>query len=530
MAEVSAAPNRSQEEQAAQQWAASVNVPYFDTRNWKLTDDLAKSISPDLLNGLPAAPITQSNGILGVGFTPSSLQEEINQIPQRLKNQKLAYYVISASGQRDISSKLTTRYYELVPPTPDGANFAKQLETVHPKQFFQLIAQYAYQQNASDIHIEPAKNSARLRFRIDGILHPMGEISRERYDLLLSDIQTKGGAKWGLDEPQSGRMSIDLLDSKGQTTTVSMRLETVPLLYGHDVVVRIFNIEVRYLNLDNLGMTEAQRKIVDTRIAKPHGLTLIVGPTGSGKTSMLYAIINQLVSPNRKIVTLEDPVEYEINTISQVPVKSDDNEQFIQKLRAVLREDPDIIMIGEIRDNDTARTALQSSLTGHLVLSTFHASSSAAAISRLMDMIGQNPLLASALRLVMAQRLVRRLCDNCKEKYEVDADTAKMIRNSLSNLKTKVPNEGALSLFKAKGCDKCNNMGYKGRLMLLEQMVLSDELEKMIAHGTSETTAQMIEAQAVKDGMVTLVQDGLQKVFDGLTDLSEIHRVIEVNA
>jgi type II secretory ATPase GspE/PulE/Tfp pilus assembly ATPase PilB-like protein len=527
MAEVSAEHTRNLEEQATKQWAAGVNVPYFDTRAYKAGDELARKLDVTTLKDLPVAPISLTGGILSVGFTTQADQGQINQLPDRLKGFKLAYFVISPTGQQELISKLGIRRAEIVAPTPSGENFDEQLKSVHPKQFFQLIAQYAYSQNVSDIHIEPSKKNARLRFRIDGILHPVGEISRERYELLLSDIQTRGGTKWGLDEPQSGRLSLDLLDSHGATTTVSMRLETVPLLYGHDVVVRIFNIEVKYLNLDNFNLTPDQRTVINERIAKPHGLTLMVGPTGSGKTSMLYAIINQLITPALKIVTLEDPVEYEMGGISQVPVKSDDNEQFLQKLRAVLREDPDIIMIGEIRDSDTARTSLQAALTGHLVLSTFHASSTSAAISRLMDMVGQNPLLASAIRLLMAQRLVRRLCEVCKESYTPDAATVAMIHEHLAGLKSDPPKEGAITLFKAKGCDKCNNLGYKGRLLLIEQLIMTDELSKMISVGTEETTTQMIEAEAIKGGMITLIQDALVKVLAGETDLTEISRVIE---
>jgi type II secretory ATPase GspE/PulE/Tfp pilus assembly ATPase PilB-like protein len=262
----------------------------------------------------------------------------------------------------------------------------------------------------------------------------------------------------------------------------------------------------------------------------PHGMVLSVGPTGSGKTSMLYSIINKVNRPELKVVTLEDPVEYVLENCSQIPVSSQDHEMFMDKFRAVLRQDPDVIMLGEIRDLDTAKTALQSSLTGHLVLSTFHANSSAAALSRLMDMIGQNPLLASALRLVMAQRLIRRLCTVCKEAYVPDEATLKEIKGHLANLNSKivtVPEK--LTLYKAKGCEKCNSFGYEGRFAIVEQLHMSPTMQQMIAGGTAQTTTYAIEEAACKEGMITLLQDGLIHVLAGETTTEEVYRSVDMS-
>jgi len=252
-------------------------------------------------------------------------------------------------------------------------------------------------------------------------------------------------------------------------------------------------------------------------------MVMSVGPTGSGKTSTLYSIMNHVNNPEVKIVTLEDPIEYELTGISQVPVRSDNQELFMDELRAVLREDPNIIMIGEIRDADTAKTALQAALTGHLVLSTFHATNSAAAIARLMDMIGQNPLLASSIKLIMAQRLVRELCNVCKATYDPTRDELLQIKTALHGLpETAYPKLEGAKLAKPVGCKVCHHFGYQGRLSIMEQLEITPRMEAIIAGGTAGTTAVSLEQAAVKDGMVTLLQDGVIKALENKTTLEEV--------
>jgi type II secretory ATPase GspE/PulE/Tfp pilus assembly ATPase PilB-like protein len=281
-------------------------------------------------------------------------------------------------------------------------------------------------------------------------------------------------------------------------------------------------------NLDRLGLSSHEREVVDDIIAKPSGLVLVVGPTGSGKTTTLYSMLNSLNSEERKIITVEDPVEYQFEGITQIPVSSQTVSEsgFANKLRAVLRLDPDIVMVGEIRDQDTAKTALQASLTGHLVLSTFHASSAAAAISRLMDSINQNPLFVSAIRLIMAQRLVRRLDDTTKQPYNPDEKTLEGLRHVVDSLPQGIerPDLTNIQLYHP-GKSAENPYGYSGQIALREQFTMNGEIRSLLEHG-GQPTAQEIEEAAVHSGMLTMLQEGVLKAIAGETSLEEVLRVV----
>jgi len=283
-------------------------------------------------------------------------------------------------------------------------------------------------------------------------------------------------------------------------------------------------------NLDRLGLTADQRAVVDEIIQKPSGLVMVVGPTGSGKTTTLYSILNSLASDERKIITVEDPVEYQFEGITQIPVKtseSGDDGTFADKLRAILRLDPDIVMVGEIRDNDTAKTALQASLTGHLVLATFHASSASAALTRLSDVIGQNPLFVSAIRLVMAQRLIRQLDDTTKQAYDPTPAELQIIQNVIATLPANVerPNLQGLKLYKP-GASAENPYGFKGQIAIREQFVMTGEIRKLLEVHDHVLSAQEIEAAAVASGMRTMLQDAILHVAAGRTTLDEVFRVV----
>jgi type II secretory ATPase GspE/PulE/Tfp pilus assembly ATPase PilB-like protein len=282
--------------------------------------------------------------------------------------------------------------------------------------------------------------------------------------------------------------------------------------------------------LDRLGLSEKERAVVDDIVAKPSGLAMIVGPTGSGKTTTLYSMLNTLNTDERKIITIEDPVEYQFPGITQISVHSSEggnDDSFADKLRAVLRLDPDIVMVGEIRDMDTAKTALQAALTGHLVLATFHASSAAAALTRIADIIGQNPLFVSAIRLVMAQRLVRKLDDNTKQVYDPSDQEWQKINEVLATLPDGVerPNLDGLKLYKP-GSSEANPYGYEGQLAIREQFMMSDGLQKLLENPKSNVTAQTIEKTAIEGGMLTMLQHGMLKVIAGETTIEELYRVV----
>jgi type II secretory ATPase GspE/PulE/Tfp pilus assembly ATPase PilB-like protein len=278
------------------------------------------------------------------------------------------------------------------------------------------------------------------------------------------------------------------------------------------------------LNLDLLGIPEKQRKEINEVIGHPRGMVLMVGPTGSGKSTTLYSILNALNTPDRKLITLEDPIEYGLSGISQIPIDTTGGQSFAEGLRSVLRLDPDVVMIGEIRDQDTARTAIQASITGHLVLSSFHANSTSAAFSRMIDLIGVNPIFSSAIRMLIAQRLVRRLHDESKEEYEPDEATKKYVRSVLEDLPEK-PDLDNFKLWKPVPTEEIP-FGYKGRIVIMEQMLMSEDIQKFIRGDVEDVHTEAIEAAAKKGGMITLLQAGVLAALRGETTLEEINRVI----
>jgi type II secretory ATPase GspE/PulE/Tfp pilus assembly ATPase PilB-like protein len=517
----------SQYENATVQLANAIGYDYFDTRP-KI--DIKPLIGKLTIAGMDAygiVPLGLNGTTLTLGISENTKRDLLPTLTSRLSGYVVEYKLISLVGWGRLINRYSIAQNSDVIESGDYSEFSARLDTLEPKFMFEPLAQLAFQLGASDIHIEPAAEEARIRFRIDGTLHPIIELTSNRYELFTSDLQIRANVKWGADEPQGGRLSVRAIDDIGDEVTLNMRLETVPSLHGQDVVIRIFNLSERFLTLENLQLTVPQREVLDRAVAHPRGMVLTVGPTGSGKTSTLYSIINHLNNPEVKIVTLEDPIEYELNGISQVPVISEDKESFINKLRAVLREDPNIIMIGEIRDADTAKTALQAALTGHLVLSTFHAASASAAITRLIDMIGENPLLASSIRLIMAQRLVRQLCPNCREKVSPTKQQLLEITTVLQGIDPQLyPSLEHLKLSKAVGCEQCHHFGYLGRLSLIEQLAMTPELEGLITQASATTTTQAIEQAAIKGGMMTLLQDGILKVLENKTTLEEVYTAV----
>lgn len=540
---------RNKEEQVAKNRADLLNVNYTDTRDQDSLTFLPDFLTPEEMQQLKLVPINTNAKQLLLGFTLNTPQSSLNEIKQKFPEFNIVFTFISQSGFKDIYEL----YYEHVhkndpkPPTHEEiANqladkildvnkqimendeldlFDKEFTNTEQAELFNFITQQAFLLNASDIHIEPEQDGSRIRFRIDGRLHIVGRLKAQRYKVLLNDLQMRARIRWNADYPQTGSTRETLMNQQKQQVEVNMRIETVPTINGSDVVIRIFNMDEAYLRLDNLGLKKHQKQQVDQLISQPHGLVLMVGPTGSGKSSTQYAILNELNTPEVKIITLEDPVEYELSGITQIPVNTSDEETFMNKLRAVMREDPDIIMIGEIRDAETARTALQASLTGHLVLSTFHAGNGAAAVSRMLDMIDYNPLLASAFRLIMSQRLVRKLCENCKESYKPDEETAQIIARALQGLEDQ-PEE--IILYKPVGCDECHHIGYQGRLIVLEQFEITESISREISND-KDISVQRLEELAVSEGMVTMLQDGIQKALAGETSIEEILRVVELH-
>lgn len=515
--------DRQQVEDAAQGFANQLGLPYFDTRPHLNITPLIGKLTIMGMQAYGVVPVGLSGKILTLATSEETDRAQLESLRQRLAGYDVEYVFISQFGFNRLFNRYAVSQNQDALDTGDFGPFTERMLGVEPKFMFEPLAQLAYQLGASDIHIEPEEHMARIRLRIDGTLHPITTIPRDRYDLFASDLQMRAGVKWGSDVPQGGRISLIVINDDGDEMQLNMRLETIPSLHGEDVVVRLFNLSVQYLTLENLHLNPEQTSVLLRSVSHPRGLVLCVGPTGSGKTSTLYSIMNHLNNAEVKIVTLEDPVEYELEGISQIPVRTDNKELFTEELRAVLREDPNVIMIGEIRDADTAKTALQASLTGHLVLSTFHASSASAAITRLMDMIGQNPLLASSIKLIMAQRLVRQLCPNCKNLYPASKEEILQIKTALHSMpESSHPPLENIQLAKPVGCTLCHHFGYQGRVNVLEQLDITPRIEQLIGEANASTTALTIEQAAIKEGMVTLLQDGVLKALETKVALDEV--------
>lgn len=370
-----------------------------------------------------------------------------------------------------------------------------------------IIAQ-AVQSGASDIHLEPMENGGRVRLRTDGVLHEEAELAKPVMQGVVSRIKVLAGMDIAEKRlPQDGSIRLEL-DGR----SVDLRISTLPTILGEKAVIRILDRERFNLKLDELNFTTANLKLYRSLYSFGSGVVLLTGPTGSGKTTTLYATLSELNNSGRNIVTIEDPVEYRIAGISQVAVNEKAGLTFASGLRSILRQDPDIMMIGEIRDIDTAQTAIHAALTGHLVFSTLHTNSAAGAVVRLVDMGIEPFLVASALRGVVAQRLVRRICPHCKTSYAASAEEK-------AYLKT----DSSLTLYKGSGCEKCRGTGYLGRMAVQEVMPVLPELKKFIL---KETQEDALFDEAHKYGAVSMREDGITKVLQGMTTVSELMRAV----
>jgi type IV pilus assembly protein PilB len=391
---------------------------------------------------------------------------------------------------------------------------AKQGEEAPVIKLVNVILMSAIQKGASDIHIEPYEKELRVRFRIDGLLYNIMQPPMKFRDAMTSRIKIM--AKLDIAEkrlPQDGRIKIRFQDN-GTTKEIDFRVSCLPTLFGEKIVMRLLDKDKLMLDMTKLGFESESLARFESAIQKPWGMVLVTGPTGSGKTNTLYSSISRINTPETNIMTAEDPVEFNLVGVNQVQVRESIGLNFAAALRSFLRQDPNIILVGEIRDFETAEIAVKAALTGHLVLSTLHTNDAPSTVNRLMNMGIEPFLVASSLNLVCAQRLVRRICKNCTEPHSTPAPALMQAGFSADDAKVVVPNRG-------KGCEKCNNTGYKGRVGLYEVMEVTDELRELILVGAS---ALELRRKAVDDGMITLRHSGLQKVKEGVTTIDEVVR------
>jgi len=533
------AQRRDQDEKSTQQRAAILGMPYFDTRGVEDTislvpdvltnEEMHKNRIVTLLAGGDSEP-------WHFGVTTQTPQSYIRELTDKYtaQAQNCVFQLISLSGFNALMNRYdppaVVTYNDIEIARPGDSETIKQvsetLNSVSSDQMFDFLIEQADKLGASDIHVENQREGIRIRMRIDGALHPVADLDTDRYRVILSALASRANISTAATTPQSGHMQKDITRD-GATHTLNMRIETIPTMYGQDAVIRLFNYDESMLNLDRLGIGPEERKEINEVISHPRGMVLLVGPTGSGKSTTLYSMLTALNSTDRKIITLEDPIEFSVSGISQIPVDTTGGQSFADNLRAVLRLDPDVIMVGEIRDVDTAKTAIQASVTGHLVLSTFHATTTSAAFSRMINMIGVNPIFSSAIRLVIAQRLVRRLDDSTKEAYDPDEATKKWVQTTLANLPAHVekPDLENFKLWKPVVTPD-SPFGYKGRIVIMEQMVVTDEIQKFLRGDIEDIHAEVIEKTAREGGMVTLLEQGVLAALRGDTTLDEVNRVI----
>ncbi len=410
----------------------------------------------------------------------------------------------------------------------------KAAEDLPVVKIVDTFLKHAILQGASDIHIEPEEKDVIIRFRIDGILHNAMTLPKAVLSGIIARIKILSSLK--IDEhrlPQDGRFKIEAADYK-----VAFRVSIIPVFDGEKVVMRLLDESSKALTLKQIGFRKRDLEVINREIQKPDGMILVVGPTGSGKTTTLYTILALLNVPEVNISTLEDPVEYRMPKVNQTQVNPKINFTFASGLRALLRQDPDIIMVGEIRDGETAELAVHAALTGHLVLSTLHTNSAAGTLPRLMDMGIESFLMASTINVIVSQRLVRKICSKCQEKYTIDEGVYEnMSQNFDIDLMSEIlRKEGVvkgeyknnkemwlkIKFSRGKGCEKCRKEGYKGRLGVFEVLDINEEVGKLI---NSKAASEEIEKEAIKSGMTTMLEDGIIKAVQGVTTLEEIMRV-----
>lgn len=403
-------------------------------------------------------------------------------------------------------------------------NFKKEIEnnlTRETTQILEIILGGAANLNSSDIHFEPEKEKAKIRIRVDGILRDIIYLDPKIYSKIVSRIKLISGIKLNVaDRPQDGRFSLILKESP-----VEIRTSTLPSEYGESIVLRVLNPK-NLIELADLGLRNDLLKIFEKEAKKPHGMIIVTGPTGSGKTSTLYAFLKKISGSETKIITIEDPIEYHLKGISQTQAEPSKGYDFANGLRSLMRQDPDVILVGEIRDFETAQIALQAALTGHLVLSTLHANDAAGTVSRLVDLGVSSASIAPAVNMIVAQRLVRKICEKCKKEAVATAEELAEFEKNLNSLPKNVkirPLTKDLKIPKTKGCEFCNFTGYSGRMGVHEALLINSDMEKLIL--ASATTAELRET-AIKKGMIAMYQDGLIKVLKGITSLEEVKRVV----
>jgi type IV pilus assembly protein PilB len=526
--------NRKMQEQEAKAKASSLGLPYIDLHNFPVDLNVLGLFSEEEAKEMGSVPFFKDLKDLRIGVTNPEHPLLLQRLSELQKDNKITLYIISPR-----SLAQTLRFYSKVmrpkPAHEEAVRVEKEQDFIaalkilasedeqkkkNATELMEVMFGASIFYKASDIHLEPEEHFVKLRFRVDGVLQDVLHISKALQRSLVTRIKILSQLKLNVENvPQDGRITFYYLGKP-----IDVRVSVLPSAYGEEIVMRLLGTGAVNLHLKDLGFRDQQADVVRKILARPNGAVITTGPTGSGKTTTLYAFLNELNEPGVKIITLEDPVEYKLEGIVQTPIDHAADFDFAKGLRAILRQDPDVVMVGEIRDQETAEVALQAALTGHIVLSTLHTNDAAGAIPRLINMGVKPFIIGPALSAVLAQRLVRRICQDCKIKAALSPTVMEKIQYVIKQIPkiTGIDQPKEFQFYHSPGCAKCNNLGYRGRVGIYEILQVTDEIQELIMK-----QASMVEFKntAVKQGMLTMLQDGLLKALEGMTDVEEVFRV-----
>ncbi len=538
---------REEEEDLAQSLSSKYGIPYLDLTVTPINIDAMRVISETDTRQAGIAVFDEVDKVLSIGAlspentkTIGALEKlktkgytiklfmvshaSLNKVWDRYKD--LSYSFETKSGALDISNDQITEFLEKVHSIPDVQQLIGQVLSMKKSyritRIMEIILAGGIAIDASDIHLEPEKNYVRLRYRLDGILTDILEFDLETFNLLLSRLKLISNLKLNVTGAQDGRFSIKIKDSE-----IEIRTSLLPGTYGESVVLRLLNPHSLSTPLNELGINDKLLKILEHEISKPNGMVILTGPTGSGKTTTLYALLKKIHTSEVKIITIENPIEYHLPGVVQTQTDERKNYTFAEGLRSALRQDPDVIMVGEIRDRETAEIAINSALTGHLVFTTLHTNNAAGTFPRLID-FGVNPkIISSAINLATAQRLARKLCNNCKKQINLAGEEKKIIDKVLNSIvdKTYLNGLNRNHIWQAVGCDKCNMIGFKGRIGIHEGIIVDQDIETTLRGNPSE---REIKKSAQNQKILDLSQDGVLKVLAGITTLEELRRIVDI--
>jgi type IV pilus assembly protein PilB len=486
-----------------------------------------KKIDVAILSPQNEKTVQAIDGLKAKGFIPTLFMvshASLEKVWDRYKD--LSYSFETRGGALDIAND---EIVELVKTVTSLGEIKKKIEEIlgmrknyRISRILEIIIAGGLATKASDIHLEPEEEYIRLRYRLDGVLTDVLIFDRDTYSLLLSRVKLVSNLKLNVGGAQDGRFSI-----KMQEGDIEVRTSLLPGAYGESIVLRILNPDAISVPLESLGIHPRLLALLMHEIAKPNGMILTTGPTGSGKTTTLYAFLKKIHSPEVKIITIENPIEYHLPGIVQTQTDPETGYTFLEGLRSALRQDPDVIMVGEIRDDETAEIAINSALTGHLVFSTLHTNNAAGAFPRLID-LGVNPkIISSAINISIAQRLVRTLCPHCKKPVTLSGQEKEIVERTIASITDPSYLEGVSrdTAFESGGCDKCNMTGYKGRIGIYEAIVTDQEIEAVVRENPSE---REIKKASLHQNLLDLRQDGILKMLQGMTSFRELGRVIDL--